>query len=149
MIYVASSWRNETQPHMVAALRAFGHSVYDFRQPNVNNDGFHWSEVIPSYTKGSQMLISAEDYLLALDHDRAIEGFNLDHEAMNACDTCVLLLPCGASAHLEAGWFSNDPDRRLAIFIPPAVQPELMYKMADGIFWKIEDLLEWLGEPTV
>jgi hypothetical protein len=146
MIYLASSWRNELQPQMVATLRAFGHSVYDFREPKLHQDGFHWSEVLPSYVKGSQSQIEADDYLEALEHDRATEGFTFDFEAMNNCDTCVLLLPCGASAHLEAGWFSAQEDRRLAIFIPPIVQPELMYKMADAIFFKIEDLLEWLGE---
>ena len=30
-IYVASSWRNPTQPVMVTTLRDAGHEVYDFR----------------------------------------------------------------------------------------------------------------------
>ena len=31
-IYVAASWRTETQPEVVDALRANGHEVYDFRR---------------------------------------------------------------------------------------------------------------------
>jgi hypothetical protein len=31
MIYVASSWRNEYQPHVVTLLKAHGMDVYDFR----------------------------------------------------------------------------------------------------------------------
>jgi len=30
-VYVASSWRNEFQPGVVAVLKADGHEVYDFR----------------------------------------------------------------------------------------------------------------------
>ena len=33
MIYVASSWRNEHQPAVVAALRESGHEVYDMTTP--------------------------------------------------------------------------------------------------------------------
>ena len=32
-IYVASSWRNEYYPEVVAKLREAGHEVYDFRNP--------------------------------------------------------------------------------------------------------------------
>lgn len=32
-IYVASSWRNQYQPEVVATLRAVGHEVYDFKNP--------------------------------------------------------------------------------------------------------------------
>ncbi len=30
-VYIASSWRNEYQPTVVARLREAGHDVYDFR----------------------------------------------------------------------------------------------------------------------
>jgi len=32
-IYVASSWRNDYYPKVVAKLREAGHEVYDFRNP--------------------------------------------------------------------------------------------------------------------
>lgn len=32
-IYLASSWRNEHQPRILALLRDAGHEVYDFRHP--------------------------------------------------------------------------------------------------------------------
>lgn len=32
-IYVASSWRNPTQPDVVATLRAAGHEVHNLRNP--------------------------------------------------------------------------------------------------------------------
>ncbi|MEQ1572451.1 MAG: hypothetical protein ABMA64_42920 [Myxococcota bacterium] len=47
-IYVASLWRNPSQPALVGALRADGHCVYDFRQPSPTDHGFGWSEIDPS-----------------------------------------------------------------------------------------------------
>jgi hypothetical protein len=38
-VYVASSWRNGQQPAVVAALRAAGHEVYDFREPRQATTG--------------------------------------------------------------------------------------------------------------
>jgi hypothetical protein len=45
VIYVASSWRNDYQPAAVAALRAAGHEVYDFK----DSEGFNWREVDPDF----------------------------------------------------------------------------------------------------
>ena len=44
-IYVASSWRNEYYPEVVAKLREAGHDVYDFRNPPSGDPGFKWSGV--------------------------------------------------------------------------------------------------------
>lgn len=149
-IYVASSWRNMMQPAVVKALTDAGHEVYDFRHPAEDDDGFHWSEVMKSYRRVGpgmpEQLADTEEYLEALDHPTSIKGFNNDFEAMQWADTCVLLLPCGRSAHLEAGWFAADPDRELVILLDgPSVTPELMYRMADVIVPTFMDLLGWAG----
>ena len=147
MIYVASSWRNAIQPTVCAALRAEGHEVYDFRHPSVGNDGFHWTEVMPprrgdaaTWSDG----VPATEYLDALGHPRAIEGFTFDMEAMAAADTCVLVLPCGRSAHLELGWFVGQ-GRRTAILLDDPCTPELMYRMVDFVTPTLEELSAWLG----
>lgn len=44
-IYVASSRRNTYFPEVVAALRAAGHEVYDFRNPPNGAPGFKWTKV--------------------------------------------------------------------------------------------------------
>ena len=97
-IYVASSWRNKYQPEVVAALRAAGHEVYDFRNPEHNPGGFHWA------------------------------------------DTCVLVLPCGRSAHTEAGWFAGKGLKTI-VYMPEKQEPELMYKLFDGVVDNLNDLL--------
>jgi hypothetical protein len=53
----------------------------------------------------------------------------------------VLQLPCGRSAHLEAGWFAGRGKPVIILLHdggddwldPGLVQPELMYKMATAI----------------
>ena len=52
-IYVASSWRNEYYPEVVAKLREAGHDVYDFRNPPSGDPGFKWSSVSEDYMEWS------------------------------------------------------------------------------------------------
>ena len=52
-IYVASSWRNTLQPLVVALLKHYGHTVYDFRNPAHGNTGFSWSEIDADWQKWS------------------------------------------------------------------------------------------------
>ena len=91
-IYVASSWRNVYYPDVVAKLRATGHDVYDFRNPPSGDPGFKWGNVDPRF-----MEWSPEEYRDHLMHPKAVKQFKNDIEAMEACDTCVLVLPCGRS----------------------------------------------------
>src|SRR5579872_6628291 len=98
-IYVASSWRNEFQQDVVFALRSRGHEVYDFKNPKPGNNGFQWA-AIDHHWQGW----TPEEFRYHLCHPIAQDGFNLDMEALIWCDTCVLVLPCGRSAHLELGW---------------------------------------------
>ena len=97
-IYVASSWRNEYYPEVVAKLREAGHDVYDFRNPPSGNPGFKWNCVSEDY-----MEWSPEQYRENLNHPKAVRQFGNDIEAMNSCDTCVIVLPCGRSAHRRSG----------------------------------------------
>ena len=78
-----------------------------------------------------------------LKHPDASFGFLADYRAMQWADTCVLLLPCGRSAHLEAGYF-NGANKRLIIFIPEKIEPELMYLMATDIVLTEAELLNKL-----
>jgi hypothetical protein len=133
-IYVASSWRNKYQPDVVKALEKLNHQVYDFKNPQPYNDGFKWSEIDPNWEGWN-----TEKYVELLDHPTAKKGFFLDYTAMKWADMCVLVLPCGRSAHLEAGWFAGQ-GKTLLVFIPEKQEPDLMYKMADKIVSNIEDL---------
>lgn len=145
MIYVASSWRCSLQIAVVAGIRAAGLECYDFRHPEVGKEGFHWSDVgLHGYNSGENNPCDADDYVHALNHPTAQAGFDSDFNAMQKCDTCVLVLPCGRSAHLELGWFVGQ-GKRTAVLLDNPVIPELMYKMVDYITPLFFDLLGWLG----
>ena len=147
-IYVASSsWtsqaaepsgRNEFFPDVVKGLREAGHNVYDFRNPPSGDEGFKWSSISEDY-----MEWSLQEYREQLGHPKAVRQFANDIEAMRACDTCVLVLPCGRSAHTEAGWFAG-AGKKVLVYIPVKLEPELMYKLFDGVCCSMEELLEEL-----
>lgn len=137
-IYLASSWRNPGQPMLVRMLRNEGHDVYDFREPKPGVAGFAWSDIDPAWESWS-----SKEYIDALRHPIAIRGFASDEEGMRWADTCVLLLPCGRSAHIEAGWFAG-AGRDLFILTNDEQEPELMYKFATGVAGDVPRLFELL-----
>ena len=139
-IYIASSWRNIDQPVVVLTLRGAGHDVYDFRNPYPGNKGFHWSEIDPDWQKWNPT-----QYREALDHPIAVDGYLTDFKAMEWANICVLLLPCGRSAHLEAGYFIG-VGKPLHILILSQCEPELMYKMATRIHTTTSELVRYLEE---
>ena len=56
----------------------------------------------------------------------------------------VLLLPCGRSAHLEAGWALGRRKPTCIVLGGGPVDPELMYLMADYIAPTAASVFEWL-----
>lgn len=144
-IYVASSWRNDEQPEVVARFRKACAAVYDFKNPP-DNSGFGWEEVM-TYDPKKEEKVRADDYLEALQHPRAVEGFDADMAAMQWADTFVLVLPCGRSAHLELGWAVGAGKETFILLDGEGaglVTPELMYRMVDGLFTDVDVLVERL-----
>jgi hypothetical protein len=145
-IYVASSWRNYLQPTVVDAVRDLGHEVYDFRNPTHRYDnpdglahGFHWSEIDPDWQTWSPPA-----FRQALAHPVAEQGFRSDESAMTWADTCVLVLPCGRSAHAEAGWMAGQGKTVYALITEPT-EPELMYRLFTGVLISLDELRQTLG----
>lgn len=144
-IYVASSWRNHMQTAVVHALKSVGHEVYDFKNPEPNT-GFHWSEVgMESYNRETNSDVPVSEYFEGIDHPRAVEGFGSDMAAMEWADTCLLVLPCGRSAHLELGWFVGQGKQTVILLGDEMVTPELMYRMVDVMLPTFNDMLGWAG----
>jgi hypothetical protein len=137
-IYVASSWRNPIQQEIVTHLRNAGHDVYDFRNPAPGQYGFAWSEVNPNWLDWTPEQFIADLYS---GHPAVERGFHLDRTALEWCEACVLVLPCGRSAHLEAGYAIGKGKRTLFYLHPDKFEPELMYLLGDGCVTTIEDLL--------
>lgn len=137
-IYVASSWRNEKQPDVVRAIEEAGHEVYDFRHPSMGpgarGQGFHWSQIDPNWKRWTPI-----QFADALNHPVAKDGFESDKMALDWCDACVLVMPCGRSAHLELGYAIGAGKR--SIILLSDGEPELMYGLAWRLSPNIEDVL--------
>lgn len=147
-IYVASSWRNSIQPGIVQALRAAGHEVYDFRNPAPGQKGFAWRDCGgEAATEGPGTgARSIPSYLEAIRSDRAAEGFRYDKSAMDWADTCVLVLPCGRSAHLEAGFMAGEGKDTYVLLHEDKFEPELMYLLNTSICTHVGQVIELMAE---
>ena len=133
-IYVASSWRNNYQPEVVAALRDAGHEVYDFKNPKEGDKGFHWSEIDPDWQNWTP-----EKYRMGLRHPVAEECYYSDYNAMKWADVFVGVQPFGRSASLEMGWAAGAGKKTLLLL--DNGEPELMVKMCDHICIGMEEML--------
>lgn len=135
-IYVASSWRNEFQPSVVRLLRDLGHLVYDFKNPALDNTGFAWAEIDENWHGWSP-----DEYVKAINHPIAEAAYKFDFDAMQWADCCIIVLPCGRSANTEAGWMKG-AGKLVYVLQMTSEDPELMYKIHDGIITNYEDLID-------
>jgi hypothetical protein len=120
-VYVASSWRNVRHAGVLAALRAAGVDVYDFK---ADGAAFGWHEADPDNDGRT-----AEGLIRLLDTPVAIKGYHSDWGAMRNARAGVLVLSAGRSAHLEAGYFVG-AGVPLHVLLDDGQEPELMYRMA-------------------
>lgn len=143
-VYVASSWRNGYQPGIVAALRRVGLVVYDFRNPGPGEHGFSWRSIDPDWINWTPA-----QWRDALRSPIAQSGYANDRGGMDGADCCVLVLPCGRSAHLEAGFMAaqGKPVYTLAL---EKVEPDLMNLLLgppEHICTTMDELFDLLGVP--
>lgn len=138
-VYVASSWRNPLQQEVVKVLRLrTSFMVYDFRHPNgPSSSGFAWSDIDPDWQNWTPA-----QYIAALYHPIAKEGYRRDITALKECARCILVLPSGRSAHLELGYAAG-MGKECAILTCDGQEPELMAKMAGYIATDIDSLVDW------
>ena len=140
--YVATSWRNEEPfARVVKFLEDQGHEVYNFKTDN----NFHWSDIDPGYKMWNN-----KGYLEALKSEVALSGFISDMNALTNCDVCVMVLPCGASAHTELGYAVGYGKKTIIILDDTQRDnPELMYKMVDHIFESETNFYEYMLRVSV
>lgn len=123
-IYLASSWKNETQTRLVRYLKASDYVVYDFKNPP-NKSAFSWKEVDPNYERGKK--ISADEYRRLLASPEALRGYRSDMDALKSCDVCLLVLPAGRSAAWEYGW-AVAQNKHCGVIWFQDDEPDLMFK---------------------
>ena len=129
-IYVASSWRNEIYPEVLAALRSAGHDVYDFRHQSVSWESFDWN-----VTEG----VKSGELFDVLHHPVVRSRFQRDMDALKGCDAVVCVLPCGRSAHLELG-YGIGTGKRTVLLWHDGDEPDIMHNAVDAIVFTVADI---------
>ena len=144
-IYVASSWKNNRYERIKKYLEEYGHKVMDWRESSTT---FRWSDVDENYENWTR-----EKYIEIINtNEKTKQGFQKDLKLMQKADVCVLLLPCGNSAHLEAGWFigQNKPTFiLLEASQPNIIKPDLMYMLSNSICKTVVELATKLSEVQI
>lgn len=146
-IYVASSWRNKVYEDVVADLKAAGHEVYDFRNPGPGDKGFSWAQVDPNWQDwGVKGYLEVMGFGENPPHRRIEQGYSNDINALDWCDTLVLVMPSGRSAHIEAGYAVGRGKQVFVLLNPEGHEPDLMYLMCDGITDNLDTILHHIKE---
>lgn len=134
-IYLASSWSNaETVRALARYLEEEGFEVDAFCRATDQRFSFHWSEFVDTEEELQQY-----DALSFLSDHRVQRAFEEDKRWLDWADTVVMVMPCGRSSHLEAG-YGKGQGKRLFIY-GEFVKGEfdVMYGFADGLY-RTEDL---------
>lgn len=134
-IYMASSWRNEFYNNTLQLLLRNDFLVHDWRDPST---AFKWSQANmptdPTAEEQRQILIG---------NARCSQGFLADFRGMQWANTCILLLPSGRSAHLEAGWCKG-AGKHCVVYLRDGEEPDLMNLLFDDLITSDQELLNVL-----
>ncbi len=126
-IYLASSWKQARTVDLVAqALRDAGHQVYAFTEPDQGHYTFDARSEFGSWAAGA----TAQQMM---ETPQAQKAFAADREGLDWADTCVLILPSGRSAHLEAGYAVGQGKDLFIYDLPAAGEWDVMYGFARKI----------------
>jgi len=129
-IYVASSWKNQSAVLSLAELlESHGFEVDAFCRSTDKRYAFHWSEFVDNEAELQQY-----DALSFVNDPRVRRAFVEDKKWLDWADTVIMLMPCGRSSHLEAG-YAKGQGKRLFIYGEfPQGEFDVMYGFADGLF---------------
>ena len=108
-IFVASSCSNEVYPEVVRVLEALGHNAYSFGNIDGSKSMFQWDDM-DFCGDGSSKEIRA-----ALKCPDAQTSYHSDVATLASAQACLMVLPCGLSSHLVAGYAAG-LHKRTAVF---------------------------------
>jgi len=141
-IYLAASWRiKDVVLEMAELLRSNGHIVDAFCDED-NRVSFNWSELL-EIMDNEGMNIAELDAKDMMKHWRVQEAFKEDKKYLDWSDAVVMLMPCGRSAHLEAGYAAGSGKKLYIVGGFEKGEFETMYGFADGMYdySELRDLL--------
>jgi hypothetical protein len=135
-IYIASSWKQEVRcKYLAEFLRKHNHEVDLFCEARKGREIFSFSE-IKNYKK--------IDCIEMLGQQRVQKAFHDDKKWLDWADLCLLVLPSGRSAHLEAGYAKGQGKKLFIVGEFPKGEFDVMYGFADKIF-KFSDFIDYVN----
>lgn len=138
-IYLASSWKNANLVMEWAnILRKYNHAVDAFCDEETGRYVFYFGEI------GD---VHELDALNFLEDSRSQRAFKEDKKWLDWADCCLLILPAGKSAHLEAG-YAKGQGKTLIIWQEdfPKGEFDVMYGFADLITDSVLAVIEFLDK---
>jgi hypothetical protein len=138
-IYLAGSWKNAVPIlALQKILTADGHEVDCFASTETGRTSFSWAELTKALgcktIEEASAKLAMMDAIDLLQFDRVKEAYLEDRRWLNWADTCIMVLPCGNSAHLEAG-YAKGAGKDLIIFGEfRKGDRDVMYGFADAAF---------------
>ncbi|KKM20554.1 hypothetical protein LCGC14_1644290 [marine sediment metagenome] len=139
-IYIASSWKNKDAVISLAKYLRFDNNEVDcFCETRLGRYVFHWCEI------GD---LSEIDAMSFLEDKRSQKAFAEDKKWLDWADIIVLLLPCGNSSHLEAGYAKGKGKKLYILGLFPKGEFDVMYGFADKLIHldNISELKELLTQ---
>ena len=126
-IYIATSWRMQGAALIMTSwLRSEGMEVDCFCDESTGRYVFHFSEISADADS-----INGIDFL---EDRRSQKAFAEDKKWLDWADTCILMLPSGRSAHLEAGYAKGCGKKLYIVGDFPPGEFDVMYGVADGLY---------------
>ncbi|GAJ21405.1 unnamed protein product [marine sediment metagenome] len=129
-IYIASSWKNQVKVLALAKrLEVEGFEVDAFCRATNKRYAFHWSEFVDD-----EFDLTKYDAIDFLDDPKVQRAFKEDKKWLDWSDTVIMLMPCGRSSHIEAGYAKGQG--KLLYIYGEFVKGEfdVMYGFANGLY---------------
>lgn len=144
-IYISSSWKNRERVRRLAVeLRAHGHEVYDFTDPNCRKAPEIPPEAFPDLF--DPLKHNYEQYITAVPHWRTAVECN--RAALDACDVVVLLLPCGNDAHSDWAYGVGRGKKSCVVGCPKPGERTPTHMWADAFLFSEDCVAEWVDALT-
>lgn len=141
-IYLIGSLRNPKIPFIGNALREAGFDVFDDWHSAGPQADDGWKEYEGNRGRG---------YKDAIRGLSATHIFEFDMRHIKRVDIGILVQPAGKSAHLELGLMIGRGQAGYVLFEeePARDRWDLMYKIAHGLFFSLEELTSHLKETSL
>lgn len=139
-IYLIGSLKNPHVPNIGRGLRDLGHDVFDDWHAGGPTADAEWRRYHQQRGDG---------YAAALRGRAGANSFQFDMHNLADADAGLLIMPAGKSAHLELGWLVGTGRPGFIFFDREPGDWDLMYKIADEIFFDEEALYTHFGKRRI